>query len=120
MQTITGPNYQGQRGTFSLWQGEKLIAELHPEKRRYHARSSQVMTEAAIDAGLMRDVYIALGEPVGKDAWAVRIHVEPFVRWIWLGAILMAIGGLLAICDKRYRPSQKIAVNVDGERSATT
>jgi len=120
MQAITGPNYQGQRGTFSLWQGEELIAELHPEKRRYHARSSQVMTEAAIDAGLMRDVYIALGEPVGKDAWAVRIHVKPFVRWIWLGAILMAIGGLLAICDKRYRPSQKIAVNVDGERSATT
>jgi cytochrome c-type biogenesis protein CcmF len=120
MRAITGPNYQGQRGTFSLWQGEELIAELHPEKRRYHARSSQVMTEAAIDAGLMRDVYIALGEPVGKDAWAVRIHVKPFVRWIWLGAILMAIGGLLAICDKRYRPSQKIAVNVDGERSATT
>jgi cytochrome c-type biogenesis protein CcmF len=120
MQAITGPNYQGQRGTFSLWQGEELIAELHPEKRRYHARSSQVMTEAAIDAGLMRDVYIALGEPVGKDAWAVRIHVKPFVRWIWLGAILMAIGGLLAICDKRYRPSQKIAVNVEGERSATT
>ena len=120
MQAITGPNYQGQRGTFLLWQGEELIAELHPEKRRYHARSSQVMTEAAIDAGLMRDVYIALGEPVGKDAWAVRIHVKPFVRWIWLGAILMAIGGLLAICDKRYRPSQKIAVNVEGERSATT
>jgi cytochrome c-type biogenesis protein CcmF len=119
VQAITGPNYQGQRGTFSLWQGDKLIAELHPEKRRYHARSSQVMTEAAIDAGLMRDVYIALGEPVGKDAWAVRIHVKPFIRWIWLGAILMALGGLLAICDKRYRPSQKAALDAKGEHSAT-
>ena len=61
------------------------------------------MTEAAIDASLLRDVYIALGEPVGENAWAVRIHVKPFIRFIWLGAILMALGALLAICDKRYR-----------------
>jgi len=103
VQAITGPNYQGQRGSFSLWENGEVIAEMHPEKRRYHARSSQVMTEAAIDASLLRDVYIALGEPVGSDAWAVRIHVKPFIRFIWLGAILMALGGLLAICDKRYR-----------------
>ena len=92
---------------------------MHPEKRRYHARSSQVMTEAAIDAGLMRDVFIALGEPVGKDAWAVRVHVKPFIRWIWLGALLMALGGLLAICDKRYRPKPKPIIDGNGDRSAT-
>jgi cytochrome c-type biogenesis protein CcmF len=119
IQAISGPNYQGQRGTFSLWKDGEFIAEMHPEKRRYHARSSQVMTEAAIDAGLMRDVFIALGEPVGKDAWAVRVHVKPFIRWIWLGALLMALGGILAICDKRYRPKQKAIIDGNGDRSAT-
>ncbi|WP_374973503.1 heme lyase CcmF/NrfE family subunit [Spongiibacter marinus] len=103
LQAINGPNYQGQQGRFSLYDGDTLLAQLTPEKRRYHARASQVMTEAAIDAGVLRDVYIALGEPVAERAWAVRIHIKPFVRWIWLGGILMALGGLLAICDKRYR-----------------
>ena len=103
IESVTGPNYQGQQGHFSLYEGEQLIAKLHPQKRRYHARSGQVMTEAAIDASLWRDVYIALGEPVGQDAWAVRVHIKPFVRWIWLGGLLMAAGGLLAILDKRYR-----------------
>ncbi|WP_372864292.1 heme lyase CcmF/NrfE family subunit [Spongiibacter sp.] len=103
IQPISGPNYQGQQGRFSLYRGDQLLTTLAPEKRRYHARASQVMTEAAIDAGLLRDVYIALGEPVGDRAWAVRIHIKPFVRWIWLGGILMALGALLAICDKRYR-----------------
>ncbi|CAA0087802.1 Cytochrome c-type biogenesis protein CcmF [Zhongshania aliphaticivorans] len=117
---IQGPNYQGQRGTFSLWQNGNVIAEMHPEKRRYHARSGQVMTEAAIDAGLMRDVFVALGEPISKDAWAVRIHVKPFIRWIWLGAILMAVGGLLAVCDKRYRPRKPSVAESKGARSAAT
>ncbi len=105
IQPISGPNYQGQQGRFSLYKGERMLATLLPEKRRYHARASQVMTEAAIDASLLRDVYIALGEPVAERAWAVRIHIKPFVRWIWLGGILMAVGGLLAICDRRYRRS---------------
>lgn len=63
------------------------------------------MTEAAIDANLMRDLYVALGEPIaqGKDQWAVRIYVKPLIRWIWLGAIIMALGSLLSILDKRYR-----------------
>jgi cytochrome c-type biogenesis protein CcmF len=106
IEAIEGPNYRGQRGTFSLWSKGELVSKMYPEKRRYHARSSQVMTEAAIDASLLRDVYIALGEPVGSDAWAVRIHVKPFIRWIWLGAIFMALGALLAVCDPRYRSSK--------------
>jgi cytochrome c-type biogenesis protein CcmF len=120
VEAIQGPNYSGQRGRFTLWQDGNFIAEMHPEKRRYHARSGQVMTEAAIDAGLTRDVFIALGEPVGKDAWAVRIHVKPFIRWIWLGSLLMAIGALLAICDRRYRPAEKTVLDEKGESNATT
>ena len=62
------------------------------------------MTEAAIDPGFTRDIYVALGEPLGGDgSWALRLHIKPFVRWIWLGAILMALGGALAISDRRYR-----------------
>ncbi|MBD2859028.1 heme lyase CcmF/NrfE family subunit [Spongiibacter sp. KMU-158] len=105
IENIEGPNYRGQRGHFTLSNKGRELTKLHPEKRRYHARGSQVMTEAAIDAGLFRDVYVAMGEPLDKQAWAVRIQVKPFVRWIWLGGILMALGGLLAILDRRYRPS---------------
>jgi cytochrome c-type biogenesis protein CcmF len=78
------------------------VEKLRPEKRRYMA-SGQTMTEAAIGGGLMRDLYVALGEPLKGDAWAIRVYVKPFVRWIWLGGLLIAAGGLLAVLDKRYR-----------------
>ena len=69
------------------------------------------MTEAAIDAGLWRDLFIAMGEPIGEQAWAVRLHYKPFVRWIWGGAILIALGGFLGVADSRYRqPSRREAV----------
>ena len=61
------------------------------------------ITEAGIDAGFTRDLYVALGEPLGDGAWAVRVHIKPFVRWIWLGALLMAMGGVVAVLDRRYR-----------------
>jgi len=72
-----------------------------------------VMTEASIDAGLFRDLYVALGEPLEGGAWAVRIHYKPFVRWIWLGGLLMAIGGALAAADKRYRLQRAATVPRD-------
>lgn len=76
---------------------------MYSEKRRY-LQSGQVMTEAAIDAGLTRDLYVSLGEPLdGGQAWAVRLYHKPFVRWIWLGALFMTAGGLLAASDRRYR-----------------
>jgi cytochrome c-type biogenesis protein CcmF len=75
---------------------------LYPEKRRYFS-GGNVMTEAAIRAGFLRDVYVALGEPLPGGAWALRVHYKPFVRWVWFGGLLMAFGGVLAICDARYR-----------------
>jgi len=79
------------------------VANLTPQKRRYLA-SGQVMTEASIDPGLFRDLYVAMGEPIGEEgAWAIRLHYNPMVRWMWLGAILMAIGGFTTAFDKRYR-----------------
>ncbi|WP_101760483.1 heme lyase CcmF/NrfE family subunit [Oceanicoccus sp. KOV_DT_Chl] len=101
--TIEGPNYRGDEGVITVTEKGKTIATLHPQKRTYNAQQGQVMTEAAIDNGLFRDLYVALGEPLGGGAWAVRVHYKPFVRWMWLGAILMTLGGALAAVDKRYR-----------------
>jgi len=102
-ESTRGPNYSAERGLIVVARDGKQLAELHPEKRRYNARRDQVMTEADIDAGLFRDIYVALGEPLENGAWAVRLHYKPFVRWIWLGGLLMALGGGLTVCDGRYR-----------------
>ena len=109
VESHAGPNFLAQRGLFSVHTGDTTRL-LYPEKRQYLA-SRKVMTEAAIWPGLSRDVYISLGEPLQPDigaasAWSVRVHVKPAVRWIWLGAILMALGAIMAACDKRYRLSQ--------------
>ncbi|AEF21934.1 heme lyase CcmF/NrfE family subunit [Pseudomonas fulva] len=104
-----GPNFISDRGTVRIFDGEKQIAVLHPEKRLYTVQQS-VMTEAGIDAGLTRDLFVALGEPLEQGAWAVRIHIKPFVRWIWLGALMMGFGGFLAAADKRYRMKVKTRV----------
>ncbi len=102
MRRVQGPNYIADQAVVKVSRNERPVDQLYPEKRRYVA-SGQTMTEASIGSGLMRDLYVALGEPLAGDAWAVRIHVKPFVRWIWLGALLIAIGALLAVLDKRYR-----------------
>ena len=65
------------------------------------------MTEADIDPGLFRDLYVALGEPLTQSAWGVRIQIKPFVRWIWVGGLLSALGGMVAVGDKRYRKSRR-------------
>ncbi|UYP32052.1 heme lyase CcmF/NrfE family subunit [Pseudomonas sp. Z8(2022)] len=97
-----GPNFISDKGTVRVFDGERQIKVLNPEKRLYTVQQS-TMTEAGIDAGFTRDLFVALGEPLEQGAWAVRIHIKPFVRWIWLGGLLMAFGGLLAAADKRYR-----------------
>jgi cytochrome c-type biogenesis protein CcmF len=103
-----GPNYLADRGTVQVSRDGQAIAVMHPEKRSY-ASGGQVMTESAIDPGLTRDLYVALGEPLGNGAWAVRVHVKPFVRWIWLGAVLMALGGFVTATDKRFRRKEASA-----------
>ncbi len=98
----TGANYQAIIGAIDVYRKDKFLTRLRPEKRTYLVQKSS-MTEAAIDAGLLRDLYVALGEPLGDGSWAVRIYYKPLVRWIWLGAIFMALGGALALSDRRYR-----------------
>lgn len=101
---VPGPNYQATKGDIDVLKDGKEIRKLYPEKRTYNA-SGMVMTEAAIDTGLFRDLYVALGEPLDDSAWVVRVYHKPFVDWIWLGCILMALGGILAVTDRRYRYS---------------
>ncbi|MFH2139522.1 MAG: heme lyase CcmF/NrfE family subunit [Pseudomonadota bacterium] len=98
-----GPNYVAARGIVSVTKDGKPVTVLHPEKRQYNA-SGMPMTEAAIDTGFLRDLYVSLGEPIpDSEAWAVRIYLKPFVDWIWAGCLLMALGGMLAVTDRRYR-----------------
>ena len=104
-----GPNFTSDKGTVRVVRNGKEVAVLHPEKRLYTVQSS-MMTEAGIDAGFTRDLYVALGEPLGDGAWAVRVHVKPFVRWIWFGGLLTGFGGLLAALDRRYRVKVKSRV----------
>ncbi|MCQ4263686.1 heme lyase NrfEFG subunit NrfE [Stutzerimonas stutzeri] len=104
-----GPNFTSDKGTIRVLKGDKQVAVLHPEKRLYTVQQMP-MTEAGIDAGFTRDLYVALGEPLDNGAWAVRVHIKPFVRWIWLGALMMGLGGVLAACDRRYRVKVKTRV----------
>jgi len=97
-----GPNYVAARGTVTVLRNGVRAFTLHPEKRTYSAQEAQ-MTEAAIHTGFTRDLYVSLGEPVGASAWTVRIYYKPFVVWIWGGCVVMALGGLLAASDRRYR-----------------
>ncbi|GHD28959.1 heme lyase CcmF/NrfE family subunit [Halioglobus pacificus] len=100
---VRGPNYVADEARLSVTQDGEHVVNLAPQKRRYLA-SGSIMTEAAIDPGLWRDLYVAMGEPVGEQgAWAIRLHYKPMVRWMWLGAIFMGLGGLVTVADKRYR-----------------
>jgi cytochrome c-type biogenesis protein CcmF len=101
--SITGPNYRGARGTMDVSKDGRFVEKLYPEKRIYNVQQMP-MTEAAIDSGILGDLYVSLGEPVGdQGAWAVRLYGKPFINWIWGGCVLMMIGGFLAISDRRYR-----------------
>jgi len=108
---VRGPNYVADEARFTVMMGEKVVASLAPQKRRYLA-SGSVMTEAAIDAGLFRDLFIAMGEPVGDGGgWAIRLHYKPMIRWIWLGAIFMAVGAFATVADRRYRRQRVTATS---------
>ena len=96
-----GVNYTALEGKMDVYKNDKQVATLYPQKRVYRVQKNP-MTEAAIDANLLRDLYVSLGEPVG-ERFGVRVYYKPFIRWIWIGALLMAVGGLWSISDRRYR-----------------
>ena len=99
---VKGPNYTATRGTIEVMHAGSPVTILSPEKRLYTVQNMP-MTEAAIDAGLTRHLYVALGEPINPKAWIVRLYYKPYIGWIWGGCLLMAFGGLLAAIDRRYR-----------------
>jgi cytochrome c-type biogenesis protein CcmF len=121
LESVRGPNWDAIRGRFELREtgSDRVLKVLTPDKRNYRA-SGMVMTEAAIDRSLLRDVYVSMGESVGENAWIVRAHVKPFVNWIWLGCVAMALGGLVAIGDRRYRrrPVDQSAAATGGQAVA--
>ncbi len=103
---VNGPNYKAIRGDVKVTKDGKYLEMLYPEKRKYFS-SAMPMTEAGIDSGFFRDLYVSLGEPIEGERlqWSVRVFYKPFVSWLWYGAILMVLGGLLAVSDRRYRKS---------------
>ena len=106
--SVRGPNFIADEARFEVTRDGEPVASMRPQKRRYLA-SGSVMTEAAIDAGFLRDLYVAMGEPVGNEgAWAMRLHYKPLIRWMWLGAIFMAAGAITATLDKRYRRQRAV------------
>jgi cytochrome c-type biogenesis protein CcmF len=109
---VQGPNYLAMQGEFDLAVNGKFVRKMNPEKRTYQS-SSMPMTEASIDAGLLRDVYVSLGEPIDRNKvegeWAVRVYYKPFVDWIWAGCIFMALGGFISMLDRRYRSKSRAA-----------
>ena len=109
-QPISGPNYEGLRGEMIVTRDGQPVATLHPEKRIYGERSSP-MTEAGIDGGWNRDIFVALGDDLGRNAWSVRLQYKPLIRFIWLGALVMAFGGILAATDRRYRVPVRASVS---------
>ncbi|MDH5517227.1 MAG: heme lyase CcmF/NrfE family subunit [Gammaproteobacteria bacterium] len=104
---VMGPNYTANQGRVKVSRGEQLLQVMEPQKRIYRVQKMP-MTEAAIDAGISRDLFVALGEPLDhQGAWSVRLYVKPFIRWIWIGAVIMSLGALLASTDRRYRRTRQ-------------
>ena len=113
-----GPNYRAVRGMVEVSRDGRLVRTLYPEKRVYLAQSQMPTTEAAIATGILGDLYVSLGEPVGEGAWTMRVYHKPFVTWIWGGCLLMALGGFCALSDRRYRVRSARAETVAGAAAA--
>ena len=109
---VVGPNYRAGRAEIIVSRNGVEVERMYPEKRNYTA-TGNVMTETAIDSGITRDLYVSLGEPVSNGAWSVRVYYKPFVGWIWGGAVLMAIGGGLAVSDRRYALAARKQKEID-------
>ncbi|PYF09268.1 cytochrome c-type biogenesis protein CcmF [Rhodobacter viridis] len=102
VEEVPGPNFTSKTATMEVRQGDKLVATLHPEKRIYPVQAMPT-TEADIDNGVWRDVYLVIGDPQEGGGWAVRTYIKPFANWVWAGCLMMAFGGGLSLSDRRYR-----------------
>jgi cytochrome c-type biogenesis protein CcmF len=116
---VQGPNFVAEEGEFELRSGGDLVTLLKPQIRTYQVQGS-AMTEAAIDANGLRDVFVALGEPLGDDAWSVRLRVKPLIGFLWIGSALMALGGLVSITDRRYRGAAQQALKAAAQPATGT
>ena len=115
---VVGPNYTAQQGQIEVYQGDDYVTLLRPDRRQYNVRTMD-MTEAGIDWGLFRDLYVTMGDPISRTEYAVRINYKPFVRWIWFGSIFMMVGGFFAASDKRYRAKAVSTVKKATSKLAT-
>jgi cytochrome c-type biogenesis protein CcmF len=115
LEDVAGPNYQAVQAEVVITRDGEQVAVVYPQKRVYRVQRN-AMTEAGIDADWNRDLFVAMGEPLGDGAWSLRLQYKPMVRFIWLGAAVMALGGLIAACDRRYR--KRVTVN-EGVEAAT-
>lgn len=113
---VVGPNYTAQQGQIEIYKGDKLLTLLKPDRRQYNVRTMD-MTEAGIDWGLFRDLYVTMGDPISSTEFAVRLNYKPFVRWLWFGAIFMMVGGFFAASDKRYRSKVAATVKPQAEKA---
>ncbi|MBK1635039.1 heme lyase CcmF/NrfE family subunit [Rhodovulum adriaticum] len=113
VERVEGPNYLSTTATVTVWQADEQVATMYPEKRVYPV-AAMPTTEAALDNGVLRDVYIAIGDPQDGGGWAIRTYIKPFANWIWAGALIMALGGLLSLSDRRVR----VAAGARKERAA--
>ena len=123
LEQVAGPNYDAEQAHFTITEGDKLIAKLNPQKRVYRVRTMP-MTEAGIEVDWNRDLFVAMGDDLGDGAWSMRVQYKPMVRFIWFGALVMAIGGFIAITDRRYRTRKseaddKAGLGQDGESHLT-
>ena len=121
LEAVAGPNYDAQRASISVRRDGREVVVLQPEKRVYRAQNMP-LSQAAIDPGLSRDLFVALGDAVDERTWTMRIQVKPFMSWIWAACLLMAAGGLMALADRRYRvlaarrtvPAEALAAAIPG------
>jgi cytochrome c-type biogenesis protein CcmF len=102
LRDVKGPNYSAREAVVEIRRNGEFVAEVRPQKRPYLVQKSPI-TEAGIDAGWNRDLFVALGDQIGPDTWSVRVQYKPMIRFIWLGCLVMALGGLIAVGDRRYR-----------------
>jgi len=107
---VKGPNYMADEAVLEVWLGDEMAGELLPQKRIYSGKGNP-MTDASIDKTFTRDLYAALGEELENGAWSMRVYYKPMIRWIWLGCLFMAFGGVLAVSDRRYRQTVKQKLN---------